>query len=83
MFLLAYPNCFRGMGHLREGSSCTTATKHSKSQDEDHDLGTAVQSRGNDVVILDEELGALLPQIPLGKEAQEEVYADSRVDTNE
>ena len=71
-----------GMYHLRERSGSTAGAKHSKGQDEDHDLGTTVQSRRNDVVVLDEELGVLLPQIPLGEETQEEEHADGRVDTN-
>lgn len=55
--------------HLRERSGCSTTTKHSEGQNEDHDLSTTVQRRGDDVVVLDEELGALPPQVVLGEEA--------------
>ena len=74
---------FFGIDHLREVVGCTTATKHRKSQDEDHDLGTTVQSRRNDVVVFDEELGPLPSEVPLSEETQEEEHADGRVDANE
>jgi len=67
----------------RERPGCTTATKHGKGQDEDHDLGSTVQSRGHDVVVLDEELGALLSQIPLSEEAKEIEDAEGGVDADE
>ena len=74
---------FFGRDHLRERVGCTTATKDCERQDEDHDLGTTVQSRRNDVVVFDEELGPLPSEIPLSEETQEEEHADGRVDANE
>jgi hypothetical protein len=69
--------------NLRERSSRPTATEHSEGQDKHHDLRSTVQSGGDDVVILDEKLGALPSQIVLREKAESEEHRDSRVDTHE
>jgi hypothetical protein len=71
------------MDHLREGSGFSATTEHSKGQDEDHDLGTTIERRRSDIVVLDEELGILPSQIPLSEESEEEENTNGRVDTDE
>ena len=60
-----------------------TAAKNSKRQDEDHNLGSAIQGCRHNVIVLDEEHGVVLSEIPLSNEAQQEVHEDSRVDADE
>ena len=62
--------------NLRKRSGSPTTTKDGESQDEHHDLGSTVQGRGDDVVVLDEELGTLLAEVPLREESQEVEHAD-------
>jgi len=46
-------------GPMWERSSCSTTTEDGEGQDENHDLGTTVQSGRSDVVVLDEQLWSL------------------------
>lgn len=71
------------MDHLREGSGCSTTTEDSKSQDEDHDLGTTIERRRSNIVVFDEELGMLPSQIPLSEESEEKENTNWRVNTHE
>jgi hypothetical protein len=68
---------------LRERNGLATATENRKRQDEHHDLGSAIQSRGNDIIVLDEEYGVALPEPPLGNEAEQEIHEDGGVDADE
>jgi hypothetical protein len=68
---------------LREWNGLATATKNSKRQNEHHNLGSAIQSRGNNIIVLDEEYWVTLPDPPLCNEAEQEIHEDSGVDANE
>jgi hypothetical protein len=83
--MLAYPFIPFGISrriNSREGSSRSTATENSKGQNEHHDLRSTIQSRGDNVVVLDKELRALPPQVVLGEETEGEEHRDGRVDTD-
>ena len=49
----------------RETHRLATTTKHREREDEDEHLRAAVQCRGDEVVVLDEELRVLLAQVEL------------------
>lgn len=66
-----------------ERSRSSASTEDGESKNEHHDLSSTIESSGNNVVVLDEKLWALLSEIPLSKEPKEEEDTDSRVDTNE
>ena len=63
----------------REVVGLATATEDSETEDEHNDLRATIHRRGDDVVVLDEELGMLLAEVPLGNEADEEVDTAGRV----
>ena len=68
---------------LREWNGLATATENSKRQNEHHNLGSAIQSRGNNIVVLNEEYWVTLSDPPLCNEAEQEIHEDSGVDANE
>ena len=68
---------------LREWNGLATATENSKRQNEHHNLGSAIQSRGNNIIVLDEEYWVTLSDPPLCNEAEQEIHEDGGVDANE
>jgi hypothetical protein len=68
---------------LRERNGLATATENRKRQDEHHNLGSAIQSRGNNIIVLDEEDWVTLSEPPLGHEAEQEIHEDGGVDADE
>jgi len=68
---------------LREWNGLATAAENRKRQNEHHHLGSAIQSRGNDIIVLDEEDGVTLSEPPLGNEAEQEIHEDGGVDADE
>lgn len=57
-------------------------TKDGKGQDEDHNLSATVERGRDNVVVLDEEHGLVLAQVPLSEDTEEEEHGDGRVDTD-
>jgi hypothetical protein len=68
---------------LREWNGLATATKNSKRQNEHHDLGSAIQSRRNNIIVLDEEYWVTFSEPPLCNETEQEIHEDSGVDADE
>jgi hypothetical protein len=68
---------------LREWNGLATATENSKRQNEHHNLGSSIQSCGNNIVVLDKEYWVTLSEPPLSNEAEQEIHEDSGVDANE
>ena len=60
-----------------------TPPENSKTQNKHNHLGSAVQRRAYQVVVLDEQLRVLLAEPPLRDEAKSEVGRDGRVDPDE
>jgi len=54
----------------------STAAKHRKTQDENNDLCSAIQSGRDEVVVLHEERGPVLAKVKLREEADGEVGQD-------
>ena len=69
-----WSDCFSDLGNLREGMCFATAAKNNKRQDEDHNLGSAIQGRRHNVIVLDEEHGVMLSEIPLRNKTQQEIH---------
>jgi hypothetical protein len=51
-----------------------TPSINREAQDEHNDLRSAIQRSRHDVIVLDEQLRMVLPQIPLCNEAEDEVH---------
>lgn len=60
-----------------------TAPKYSKTQDENQNLGSTIQSSRNQIVILDKESRSVPAQVILREESDGEVRQNGGVDTNE
>jgi len=67
----------------RERTLHSTGTSNGKTQKEDHDLGSTIESSGNEIVPPDELRCSILSQIELTKEANCEENPDGRVDSND
>jgi len=61
----------------------STTTKDSETENEDNDLGTTVESGGDEVVVLIEHGRVVLAQIPLSTDTERKVGEDTAVDTDE
>lgn len=61
----------------------STAAKHRKTQDENNDLCSAIQSSRDEVVVLHEERGPIPAKVKLREEADGEVGQDRGVDADE
>jgi len=57
----------------REVVRLSTTTENGKTEDEDDDLGSSVQSCGDQVVVLDEDVWLIFTKIELGEEADGKV----------
>lgn len=67
----------------RKRSCNTTSPGDRKREQEDHDLGAAIHAGRDEVVPLDELLGAVLAEVPLADEADDEVDPDRGVDADD
>jgi hypothetical protein len=64
----------------RERSSSATAPKHSKRQNKHHDLRPTIQRRRHNIVVLDEELRTISPEVELREEAESEKHGNGGID---
>lgn len=63
--------------------SLSTTSSHCEGKDEHHNLGSSVHRRRDEVVVLDEELWAILSKVELCKVCDEEESRHGTVDTHE
>lgn len=71
------------MRNLRELYRVAATAKDGKCEDKDQNLGSAIESGGDNVVVLDKELWAVLAEPPLRTEAKNEIAKNGSVDTDE
>ena len=67
---------------IREGDGVARGAEQGKVEDEDDDLGAAVERRGDDVVVLGEPAGVARAHPPLGEDAERHGGVDLRVDAD-
>lgn len=67
----------------RERMRFATPASHSKSENEHHDLRTAIHRRRDKIVVLDEQRGMVLADIELADESHDEEHGQRAVDAYE
>lgn len=73
----------RVSGPLEERVRLSTATSHRKSENEHHDLRTAIHRRRHEVVVLDEQRRVVLAEVELADESHDEEHGKGTVDADE
>ena len=68
---------------LRERPSHTTGTSNGETEQEHHNLSPAIHASRDQIVPLDELLRAILPEVPLADEADDEIDPDGGVDADD
>ena len=69
-------------GPIRHINDSSTSATNSKREHEDHYLGSTIQRRGHEEVVLAEPPGPVSPQVVLREDSQAEGRKDGAVDTN-